>query len=90
MFFNIIKTTLITSIIIIISSILTSLQLIQCDIQLPGEITENTLLQQAFSPYIANQDLIIRKNAKLTIEPGYLLLLFSFFLWTFIAIKMTN
>ncbi len=79
MFFNIIQTKLITSIIII----LTSLQLIHCDIQLPGEITENTLLQQAFSPYIANQDLIIRKNAKLTIEPGYLILLFSLFFMQF-------
>ncbi|CAF0869334.1 unnamed protein product [Brachionus calyciflorus] len=37
---------------------------------LNSEISENLVLKRENSPYIANTDVLIRKNARLTIEPG--------------------
>lgn len=43
---------------------------INCITFLPSHINENTTLKLENSPYITNQDVIINRHAKLSIEPG--------------------
>lgn len=46
------------------------INLIDCLTNLPTEISENRTLTLENSPYISNEDVIVRRNARLTIEPG--------------------